>query len=99
MRAIHLPRHPARATPRIPLRQIPVTEPGWPEREADMALIRRAHELMRIAGEAASPKEAASARAEAEELMPAYAAATRRHNAAVKRDLAVRRAGGGTAEH
>lgn len=55
-----------------------------------MALIRRVHELMRLAGGAASPVEAAQARAEAERLMPAYAEATNRHNAALRVAMAGR---------
>lgn len=60
-----------------------------------MARIWRVHGLMRVAGEAASPEGAASAKAEVGGLMPAYAAATRRHNAAQKRALVRRMVHGG----
>lgn len=73
-------------------------EPDWPEREADMAMIRRVQMLMQAVA-AAPPAEAACAKAEVEELMPAYAAATRRHNAALKRALAARTADGGCATY
>ena len=76
-----------------------MSEPDWPEREADMALIRRVHELMPVAAGAVPAEEAASAKEEVERLMPAYAAATRRHNAALRRALAARSADGGRELH
>ncbi len=73
-------------------------EPDWPEREADMALIRRVQMLTQAAA-TAPPAEAARAKAGVGELMPAYAMATRRHNAALKRALAARAADGSCSKH
>lgn len=72
-----------------------MTEPNRPEREADMALIRRVNGLTRAAAATATPDDAAHAQGDLAKLMPAYAAATRRYNAALKRAMAARAAEGG----
>lgn len=76
-----------------------MTEPEWPEREADMALIRHVNGLTRAAADAATPDDAARAHEEAAKLMPAYAAATRRYNAALKRAMAAHTMDGGCEMH
>ena len=76
-----------------------MSEPDWPEHDADMALIRRVNHLMRIAAGDGPADEAARAKAEAERLMPAYAEATSRYNAALRRALAARAADGGRESH
>ena len=72
-----------------------MTEPDWPEREADMALIRHINGLTRAAADAATPDRAARAHEEAAKLMPAYAAATHRYNTAAKRTMAAQTMDGG----
>jgi hypothetical protein len=76
-----------------------MSEPDWPEREADMAVIRLVNELLRTAAESASQDDAARAQAAAERLMPAYAKATRRQHAAMQRAMARRAAEGDSAPH
>ncbi len=76
-----------------------MTDIDWPERETDMALIRQVNGLMRAAAISGSLDECSSAFTAAEALMPAYAAATRRFNAAVRTFLAARMASGGHAMH
>lgn len=76
-----------------------MTEPDWPEREADMALIRHINGLKRAAADAATPDDAARAHEEAAMLMPAYAAATRRYNAALKRAMVAQTLDGGCGMH
>lgn len=76
-----------------------MTEPDWPERAADLALIRHINGLQRAAADAATPDEAARAHEEAATLMPAHAAATRRCNAAVKRTMAAQTMDGGCGMH
>jgi hypothetical protein len=76
-----------------------MTDIDWPEREGDMALIRQVNGLMHEAARAGSLDECCSAFSAAEALLPAYAAATRRFNAAVRTFLAGRMANGSAATH
>ncbi|NMJ41836.1 hypothetical protein GWK16_11330 [Roseomonas sp. JC162] len=76
-----------------------MTEIDWPEREADMALIREVNLLMQAVAAGPESDEAALALEAAKRLMAEYAAATRRFNAAVRAFLAVRTTQGSQALH
>lgn len=76
-----------------------VTDLDWPEREADMAMIRRVSALMKRATDAGSPARATAALGEARALMPAYAAATARFNAATRRAMAANSSGASPRPH
>jgi hypothetical protein len=54
-----------------------VIEIDWPEREADMALIREVNLLMQAVADGPASDEAARALEDAKRLMASYAAATR----------------------
>ncbi len=76
-----------------------MTDIDWPEREADMALIREVNLLMQAVADGPESEEAARALEDAKRLMAEYAAATKRFNAAVRAFLAVRTAMGSQALH
>ena len=73
--------------------------PTWPEQEGDMALIRRVNALMQMASASPGSAGAPAALAEAATLMPAYAAATRRFNAATRQAMAPHTITGAAGEH
>lgn len=65
-----------------------VAPSAWPEREADLALIRRVNDLLAEAMRGATAAQREAAQTEARLLMPAYGEATSRYRAATRRAAA-----------